>query len=165
MRTPAKGARRGAAVIYAMLLLLIAGILFVLAAIDVYALGVSDPMGGVAYLGYIPWVYLVALAAVSLGAGFIALPRSERPTHARVEGPSRGLPNTGSPAHAGARSAAESPSGTVSPAPGETTDLDEDDDWPESEMPPEPLPPHVVLGQVDEIEASLRKRPPPSQSS
>ena len=150
--------------LYAALPLFIVGAGCLAVAIDLYYSGVTTRLNGSTVRLY-PWVLFLALAVTGIAAGIFALLlEEEEPTAAGETSASAAPPESTAPLWDESMLEPTEPT-YVHPRTWERyPELPTEVGWTPAEPRVERLPPDVVLVQIDEIEASLKKksRPPGS---
>lgn len=151
--------------LYAALPLFIVGGACLAVAVDFYESGATTPFAGNTSVRLAPWTLFFALAVTGLSAGIFALlmedeePAVTELVVARAKAPSAVPPWDESTI---------TPAGPtyVRPRAWEQHTLEPEDvvGWTPVEPGAERVSPDVVLVQIDEIAASLRKKTPPSQA-
>ena len=164
---PAKGASETwGEKVYAALPLFIVGGACLAVAVDFYVSSATTPLIGNSSVRLAPWMLFLALAVTGLSAGLFALiMEDEEPTSTREVSPAV-RPTPAPPAW---DESTVTPSQPTYPKPRtwEQYALGPEDfvGWSPAEPQVERVSPDVVLVQIDEIAASLRKKSPPSRTS
>jgi len=152
--------------VYAALPLFIVGGACLAVTVDFYLSRATTPFVGNSSVRLAPWALFLALAVTGLSAGvFALLVEDEEPIPAE---PVAATPRSSPAAPWDESTVIPSQSSHLPPRTWEQHSIEAEDlaGW----SPAEPqvtgrVSPDVVLVQIDEIAASLRKKPPPSQSS
>ena len=153
--------------LYAALPLFVVGGACLAVAVDFYASGASAPFMGNSSVRLAPWALFLALAVTGLSAGIFALlAGDEEPSRAETV---VALPEPASPSLPPWDESTITPAkpSFVRPRTWEQHPLEPGDivGWTPAEPRVERVSPDVVLVQIDEIAASLRKKAPPSRTS
>ena len=149
--------------LYAALPLFIVGGACLAVAVDFYDSGAVTQFAGGSSVRVAPWALFFALAVTGISAGIFALfVEDEEPV------PAEPVAVTAKPAPAPAWDESSITPATpayVRPRTWEQHPFEPEDvaGWSPAEPKTERISPDVVLVQIDEIVASLRKKPPPSQ--
>ena len=153
--------------LYAALPLFILGGACLAVAVDFYQSGATTPFAGSSSVRLAPWGLFLALAVTGFSAGIFALLlEDEEPTPAEPPVIARPPPSPSAPVWDESSVLPEKPA-YVRPRTWEQHVLEPEDvvGWTPVEPRTERVSPDVVLVQIDEIAASLRKKTPPSRTS
>ena len=161
---PEAGAETWAQKLFAALPLFIVGIGCLAVAVDLYYSDVTTQLNGSTVRLY-PWVLFLALAVTGIAAGIFSLLVEEGPSTPAEVGVAEVPPETAAPAWDESTLEPTEPT-YVHPRTWERyPELPTEVGWTPAEPRVERLPPDVVLVQIDEIEASLKRKSRPPGSS
>ena len=150
--------------VYAALPLFIVGSGCLAVAVDFYLSAATAPFAGNSSVRLAPWTLFLALAVTGLSAGVFALIMED--DDEPIPAPSTAAPKPAPEPPWDESTLTPAKSSFAGPRTWERHQLEPEDiaSWSPEEPPVERVSPDVVLVQIDEIAASLRKKAPPSQT-
>ena len=154
--------------VYAALPLFIVGGACLAVAVDLYVSATTAPFLGSSSVRLAPWTLFLALAVTGLSAGVFALIMEDEELPLTAAPPVTAVPRPApAPLWDESTLTPAKPSSYGRPRTWERHPLAPEDfaGWSPAEPRVERVPPDVVLVQIDEIAASLRKKTPPPQST